>query len=175
MSLEQQLEHCWKQAVLPPGAAKSRREIQTISEIPWTSSSERVSWSRENASRADVTGKDGDTEQSNSRAPSTIDKNQELRLWKAQPNGSSICMQVQKGGEKEQKTADCQVVEITAWKNYCVLVGEQAGRSEEGKRRWNGNISIAVNEKRRGECKSWDRRIRWTRNTSGFNSRSLSL
>lgn len=74
-------------------------------------------------------------------------KKQELGLWQAQPNGSSICMQVQKGREKGQKTADCQVVEITVWKNYCVLVGEPAEQAEEGKRRWNGNVIIAVSEK----------------------------
>lgn len=83
-------------------------------------------------------------------------------------------MQVQKG-RKDKKTADHQVVEITVWKNYCVLVGEQAEESEERKRRWNGNVSIAVSEERRGECKSWDRRTRWTGNTSGFNSKSVSL
>ena len=43
---------------------------------------------------------------------------------------------LQKGREKGQKTADHQAVEITVWKNYCVLVGEQAARSEEGKVGW---------------------------------------
>lgn len=42
-------------------------------------------------------------------------------------------MQGQKGREKRQKSADHPVVKITVWKNYCVLVGEQAEQSEEEK------------------------------------------
>lgn len=75
MSLEQQLECCWKQAVLPPDAVRSHRESQTISGIFWASSSEKVAWSRENASRGDIKGKDRDAVQRNSCAPCTIEKN----------------------------------------------------------------------------------------------------
>ena len=63
--------------MLPPGAASLRKERQTTSGIPWASPLEKGAWSRENAaaSRADVKGKDGDTEQTNSRAPCTTEKN----------------------------------------------------------------------------------------------------
>lgn len=67
-------------AVLPPGAARSCRESQTISGIPWASSSERVAWNRENASGADVKGKEGDAEQRNSCASCTIEKNPGVRV-----------------------------------------------------------------------------------------------
>lgn len=63
MILKQQLEHRWKQAAVPPDVARLHKENQTISGIPWASSSETVPWSRKNASRADTKAKDRDTEQ----------------------------------------------------------------------------------------------------------------
>lgn len=39
-------------------------------------------------------------------------------------------------GKDKKNPADRQVVEITVWKNYCVLAGEQAKQSEEEKAEW---------------------------------------